>query len=95
MTFQKSHDCPRIYFSERSFKYLGSKITEDRGIETEVKSRINDVGKISGGMQVFSCTDVVINVNKRLYEGVTVATVLHYMELKHRVWEEIKHNESA
>ena len=28
------------------FKDLGSKITVDGGIETEVKSRINDVGKV-------------------------------------------------
>ena len=28
------------------FKYLGSKNTVDEGIETEVKSRINDVEKV-------------------------------------------------
>ena len=28
------------------FKYLGSKVTVDGAIETEVKSRISDVGKV-------------------------------------------------
>ena len=30
------------------FKYLGSKITVDGNIETEVKSRVTDVGKVLG-----------------------------------------------
>ena len=33
------------------YKYLGPKITIDGGIETEVKCRINDVGKVLQGMK--------------------------------------------
>ena len=33
------------------FKHLGSKITIDGGIKTEVKSRINDVGMVLGGIK--------------------------------------------
>ena len=40
----------------KCFICLGSKIIVDREIETEVKSRINDVGKVLGGVKkVFNC----------------------------------------
>ena len=51
----------------------------------EVKSRINDVGKVLGGMKVFSCRVMRMNVKRRLYEGVAVPTVLY--GLKHGVWQ--------
>ena len=42
-------------------KCLGSKITEDREIETKVKSRISDVGKVLERMKkVFSCIYLVV-----------------------------------
>ena len=63
------------------FKYLGSKITVDEGIETEVKSRMNDIGKVLGEMKkVFSCRAMGMNVKRRLYEGVAVPTVLYGAE---------------
>ena len=38
------------------FKYFKSKITVDVGMETEMKSRINDMGKVLGRMKkVFDC----------------------------------------
>ena len=48
------------------FKYLGFKITVYGGVETEVKFRINDLGKVLGGMKVFSIRGMKINVKKRL-----------------------------
>ena len=36
-------------------KYMGSKITVDGGTQTEVKSRICDIGKVLVEMKVFSC----------------------------------------
>ena len=36
---------------------------------TEVKSRINDVGKVLGGMMVFSCRAMGMNVKRRLNQG--------------------------
>ncbi len=38
------------------FKYLGSHVAVDGGIEGEVKFRMNEVGKVCGGMKrVFKC----------------------------------------
>ena len=60
---------------EEYLKYLRSKTTVHGGIETEVKSRINDVGKVLGLMKkVFSCRSIVMNVKRRLYERVAVPT---------------------
>ena len=42
-----------------------------------MKSRINDIGKVLGGMNVFSCTAMGMNVKRRLYEGVAVFTALY------------------
>ena len=59
---------------------LGSKINVDGGIETEVKSNFNDVGKVLRGMKkVFCCRVMWMNVTRR-YEGVTVPTVLYQAE---------------
>ena len=51
------------------FKYLELKITVDGSIEAEIKSGINDVGKVLEG-RVFSCRTLGMNVKRRLYEGV-------------------------
>ena len=45
-----------------------------------MKSRINDVGKVLGGMKVFSCTAMGMNIKRRLYEGVAAPTVLYGAE---------------
>ena len=59
------------------FKYLRSKINIDGGIET------SDIGKVWRGMKkVFSCRIIAMNVNRKLYEGVTVSTVLY----KSKTW---------
>ena len=58
-----------------------SNITIDREIETEVKSRISDAGKVLGGMKkVFCCRTMAINLKRRLYEGVAVPTALYGAE---------------
>ena len=62
------------------FEYLRSKIAVDGGIEIKVKSRINGVGKVLGGMKVFSCRVMGMNVKRRLYEGVAVPTALYGTE---------------
>ena len=59
------------------FKYLRFKITVDEGIETEVKSRINDVGKVLGGMKAFICRAMGMNVKRTLYEEVAVPTAIY------------------
>ena len=46
-----------------------------------MKSRINDVGQMLGGMQKeFSCRMMGRNVKRRLYEGVAVPTALYVAE---------------
>ena len=58
-------------------KYSGLKITVYRGIEAEVKSRNNYVGKVLGGMKkVFSCRVMGMHIKGMLCEGVTVPTAL-------------------
>ena len=54
------------------FEYLGSKISIDGEIKTEVKSWINDVGKCLGN----EAAVMGINVKRRLYEGVVILTAL-------------------
>ena len=46
-----------------------------------MKSRINDVGKVLGGIKkVFSYRVMGMNVRRRLYEGVAVPTALYEPE---------------
>ena len=61
------------------FRYSRSKMTVDAGRETDVKSRINDVGKVLGGLEkMFSYSRTMgINVKRRLYAGVVVPTPLY------------------
>ena len=42
-----------------------------------MKSRINDIGKVLGGMKIFSCRAMEMNVKRRLYEEVAVLTALY------------------
>ena len=48
--------------------------------QTEVKRWISDVGKVLGGMKVFSCRVMGMYVKRRLYEGVAVTTALYGAE---------------
>ena len=42
--------------------------------QTDVRSRINNVGKMSGGNnKVFSCRAMGMNIKRRLYEAVLTA----------------------
>ena len=47
------------------FNYLGFKITVNGGIETKVKSMINDVVKVLGGMKVSNCRVMGIDIKRR------------------------------
>ena len=67
------------------FKYLRSK-TVDGGIEIEVESTINDVGKVLGEIKkVFSSKGMGMNVKRRLYKGVAVPTAIYGTE--HGMWQ--------
>ena len=55
-----------------------SKITVAGVIKTDVKSRINNIGKVLRGMKnVFSCKAMGMNVERRLYEEVAVSIALY------------------
>ena len=61
-------------------KYLRSKITVVWD-ESEMKSKIKDVGKVLGWMKkVFSCRAIGMNVKRRVYERVTVFAALYGAE---------------
>ncbi len=63
------------------FQYLWSHVAVNGGIEGEVKFRMNEVGKVCGGMKrVFMCRSLGISAKKRLYEGVVVPTALYGAE---------------
>lgn len=47
-------------------------------IESEVKSRVNEVQKVLGGMKkMFSYRSLGMDVKRRLYEGIAVPTALY------------------
>ncbi len=53
----------------------------DEGIEAEMKFRMNEVGKVCGGLErVFKCSMLGMNAKKRLYEGIVVTTALYGAE---------------
>ncbi len=53
----------------------------DGGIEGEVKFRMNEVGKVCGGMKrVLKCRSLGMNAKRRLYEGVVVSAALYVAE---------------
>ncbi len=53
----------------------------DGGIEGEGKFRINEVGKVCGGMKrVFKCRSLGMNSKRGLYEGVVVPGALYSAE---------------
>ncbi len=55
----------------------------DGGIKGEVKFRMNEVGKVCGGMKkVFKCRSLGISAKRRLYEGVVVPSALY----GHETW---------
>ena len=62
------------------FKYLTSHIDFDGEID-EVKHRMNEVGKVCGGMKkVFKCKSFCMYAKRRLYEGIVVPTALYEAE---------------
>ncbi len=75
------------------FKYLGSRVAVDEGIAGEVKFRMNEVGKVCGGMKrVFKCRSLGMSAKTRLYEGIVVATALYGSETWNIGEEEIECN---
>ena len=61
-----------------ALKYLRSEITVDGGLDIEVKFWINDVGKVLGGIKVFSCRAIGMII--KMYEGVAVVCALYRAE---------------
>ncbi len=54
----------------------------DGGIEGEVKFRMNEVGKMHGGMKrVFKYRSLGMSAKRRLYKGIVVPTVLYRLKL--------------
>ncbi len=63
------------------FKYLGSHVAVNGGIGGEVKFRMNEVGKVCGGMKrVFKCKSLGMSAKRRLYEGGVVPTAIYGAE---------------
>ena len=59
-------------------EYFGSKITVDGGIETEMKSRINEVEKVLGGIKdVFSCLGTTV-LGKNVCNAVSIMKLDFY-----------------
>ncbi len=75
------------------FRYLGSHVAVDGGIEGEVKFRMNEVGKVCGGMKInFKCRSLGMSAKRRLYEGVGVPTALFGAETWNMVAAERRMN---
>ncbi len=57
------------------FKYLGSDVAVDGGIEGDVKFRMNEVGMVCGLMKrVFKYRSLGMSAKRKLYEGLVVCT---------------------
>ncbi len=53
----------------------------DRGIDGEVKFKMNEVEKVCEGMKrVYKCRSLGVTAKRRLYEGVLVPTALYGTE---------------
>ena len=64
-----------------SFKYLGSVISACSDSVKEVKSRVNEVAKVQGGLKVmFNSKSLSMQVKRRLYEGIAIPTALYGAE---------------
>ncbi len=56
------------------FKYLGSHVAVDGGIEGEMKFRMSEVGEVCGGMKsVFMCISLGLNAKRRLYRDLAAS----------------------
>ncbi len=65
----------------QSFKYLGSHIAVNGGVEEEVRHRVNEASKCLGGLKgVMKSRYLGMNAKRRLYEGVIVPTALYGAE---------------
>ena len=63
------------------FKYLGSQISVEGGVEEDVKYRVNEASKVLGSMKrVCKSRQLGMNAKRRLYEGVIVPTALYGAE---------------
>ena len=64
------------------FKYLGSVIAANGGVEADVRHRVNEGCKVLGALKgVMMNRGLGMNVKKVLYEKVVVPTVMHGSEL--------------
>ena len=64
-----------------SFKYLGSVIAADGKVETEVKVRVNEAGRVHGGLRkILKSRSLHMKVKRKLYEGIVVPTALYGAE---------------
>ena len=63
------------------FKYLGSVIAANGGVEADVRHRVNEGCKVFGALKgVMKNRGLGMNVKKVLYEKVVMPTVLHGSE---------------
>ncbi len=70
-----------VFEDVEHFKYLGSHVDMNGGIEGEVKFRMNEVGKVCRGMKrLFKCKSLGMSAKTRLYEGVVVPMALYGAE---------------
>ncbi len=54
----------------------------DGEIDVEVKLKINEVGKVWGGMKrMLKCISLGMNARRRLYEGVLIPTTVYGIEI--------------
>ena len=64
------------------FKYLGSVVAANGGVEADVRNRVNEGCKALGAMKgVMKCRGLGMNVKRVLYEKVIVPTVMYGSEL--------------
>ena len=71
-----------LYEEVDQFKYLGSMIAANGGVEADVRHRVNEGCKVLGAVKgVMKNRGLGINVKRVLYEKVVVPTVMYGSEL--------------
>ena len=64
-----------------SFKYLGSVVAADGGVEEDVRQRVNEGCRVMGVLNgLFKCRELRMEAKRGLYEGVVVPTVMYGSE---------------
>ena len=67
------------------FKYLGSMIAANGGVEADVRHRVNEGCKVMGAVKgVMKNRGLGMNVKRVLYEKVVVPTVTYSSEWQYR-----------